>query len=190
MAEKKKYFRKIPGDKIYLSPMNPDDYEIYTEWINNIEISSPLGNSSSNFCLTKEKEILETLATGGHHYAMVRSEDDKLLGNCSLFDLDMVNRHGELGIFIGDVSNHNKGYGREAIMLILSYGFKILNLNNIMLKVFSYNENAIAAYKKCGFKEFGRRREVSLIKGKYYDDIYMEILSRDFQSEYLDAQLP
>lgn len=190
MAEEKKYFRKIQGDSVYLSPMNPEDYQIYAGWINDLEISRGLGNSTANFALPKEKEIIEKLAKEGHHYAIVSDDENELLGNCSLFDIDHINRTAELGIFIGNRDKHNKGFGTEAVMLILSYGFKVLNLNNIMLKVYTFNENAMAAYKKCGFTECGRRHQSYLVKGKYFDDVYMEILSSNFQSAYLDDKLP
>ena len=52
--------------------------------------------------------------------------------------------------------------------------FKYLNLNNIDLQVFNFNENAIACYKKLGFKEYGRRHEAYYCNGKYYDEIFME----------------
>ena len=49
-----------------------------------------------------------------------------------------------------------------------------------MLKVFSFNDHAINVYKKVGFNEFGRRKKSYYLKGKWYDDIYMEILREDF----------
>ena len=188
--KQRKYFRKIPGASVYLSPMNPEDFEIYTAWINDLGISLGLGSSTANFALPNEKELLEKLASQGHNYAIVSSGDDTLVGNCSLFDIDHLNRKAEMGIFIGDRSNHNKGYGKEAVMLLLSYGFKFLNLNNIMLKVFSFNENALALYTKCGFREIGRRRKSFLTNGKYYDEIFMDILIEDFQSDFLEDKLP
>lgn len=190
MSESQRYFPKIRGDQLFLSPMNPDDYIQYTVWINDLAISRGIGNSSANYSLPIEKETIEKLAGSGHNYAIVREKDDKLLGNCSLFDIDQLNRKATLGIFIGDRENHNKGYGFESIRLMLSYGFKFLNLHNIMLNVFSHNENAIALYKKCGFREFGRRKECVILGGQFYDDLYMEILSKDFQCSYLDDKLP
>jgi len=190
MSEKKRYFMKMSGKKVYLSPINPEDYEQYALWINDFKISCGLGSSIGNYSLPKEKEVLERLASEGHNYAIIDSENDTLLGNCSLFDIDQINRKAELGIFIGEKGNHNKGYGKDAIELILSYGFKVLNLNNIMLKVFSFNKNAISAYEKSGFIEIGRRHESYLVNGTWYDDVFMEILSKDFKSSYLDEHLP
>ena len=98
----------------------------------------------------------------------------------SFNDLDYLKQIAEIGIFIGDESKRNKGLGSEAISLLVKYGFEYLNLNNIMLKVYSFNERAIKSYKKCGFKEFGKRHQVLPMHNKLYDEIYMEILKNDY----------
>lgn len=41
-----KYFKKIVGEKVYLSPINVEDVEKYTKWVNDLEISINLGNAS------------------------------------------------------------------------------------------------------------------------------------------------
>ncbi len=48
-----------------------------------------------------------------------------------------------------------------------------------MLKVFSFNERAINCYKKVGFKEIGKRRESYYLKGKFYDELYMDIVKAE-----------
>ena len=54
-----------------------------------------------------------------------------------------------------------------------------------MLTVKSFNERAIKCYEKVGFKEFGRRRESYFLNGKYYNDVYMDILSKEFIGNYI-----
>ena len=49
----------------------------------------------------------------------------------------------------------------------------------MMLKVFEFNERAINCYIKLGFKEIGRRRQVYQVKGKYHDQILMDIIRTD-----------
>ena len=71
--------------------------------------------------------------------------------------------------------------------LLLDFGFKYLNLNNIDLQVFDFNKNAIACYKKVGFKEYGRRHECHFLDGKYHDSVSMEILEDDFRNIHKKA---
>jgi len=82
---------------------------------------------------------------------------------------------------IGEVEHHGKGYGTEAVRLVLDFGFNTLNLNNITLSVHEDNNAGIACYKKLGFKEYGRRRECFFKNGKNIDVIYMDILAREFK---------
>ncbi|MGB4722593.1 MAG: GNAT family protein, partial [Defluviitoga tunisiensis] len=74
----------------------------------------------------------------------------------------------------------SKGYGTEAMELLLDYGFNALNLQNIMLEVFDYNKRAIKAYEKVGFKVIGKRRQAKFFNNKRYDIIFMDILKDEF----------
>jgi len=67
----------------------------------------------------------------------------------------------------------------------LEYGFKYLNLKNIKLDVMEFNERALKCYKKCGFKEYGRRRQSKFVDGKYYDSIEMDILNEEFNESVI-----
>ena len=48
-----------------------------------------------------------------------------------------------------------------------------------------FNKRAIACYKKCVFKEYGRRRKAEFANGKYYDRISMDILAEEFKDSYI-----
>jgi len=185
-----RYFRKLEGERVFLSPINMDDLEQYTAWINDLSMTINLGNASTPISLASEKEFLEKLVREGHNYAIVLKDDETLIGNCSLFNINHIQRTAEAGIFIGDKKYRGKGYGTEAMQLLLAYGFKVLNLNNIMLKVYSFNKQAIRSYEKAGFRVFGRRSQSYFVNGHYYDEIYMEILARDFKSTLLDDVMP
>ena len=130
--------------------------------------------------LSNEQKTLESLTSDGQHYAIVMYDDDTLLGNISLHEIDNISRRASVGLFIGEQEHRNKGYGSEALRLILDYGFKTLNLHNIMLLVHSDNDLGIYCYKKVGFREFGRRREAKFKDGQYIDVVYMDILSSEF----------
>lgn len=171
-----KYIPRITGERIYLSPMFLDDSEQYTRWMNDFEVTRYLGQASKCFSLESEKKALERLAAEGHNYAVVLKEGDRLIGNASIFDIQQVHQSAEIGLFIGEAADRGKGYGQEAVKLLVGYGFGYLNLNNIMLRVFSGNTAAINAYRKCGFREFGRRSRCYFVENKWNDEIYMEIL--------------
>ena len=175
-----RYFKKIVGNKVYLSPINSDDYLKYVEWLNNYEIAKGVDAVAKITSIDGEKEWLSKATSEKYLFAIINKENDSLLGNISLMNIHDVNRTAELGIFIGDKNYHSSGYGSEAIKLILNYGFNHINLNNIMLRVYSFNIGAIKAYEKCGFKTFGIWKESHYFDGEYHDEIYMNIMKDDF----------
>ena len=179
-----KYFKKIVGDRIYLSPMNIEDAEKYIEWLTDRRVSDGLNHTKKVLNVEAEREwILSSLKKGYYQFAIVRKEDDTLLGNCGFNDVDNMEKNAEIGLFIGAEENRSKGYGAEVLKLLLDYGFNYFNFHNIYLHVYSFNERAYACYKKVGFKECGRRHEAYRQNGKWYDIIEMEILEDEYRKE-------
>lgn len=182
--------RKIEGSKIYLAPMDVEDAPIYVRWLNDPEISVYLNAFSVTIGLEREKEFLaQSLREQRPEFGIRLAADDRLIGNCGIVNIDQVNRKAEIGIFIGERDLLGQGYGREAVMLLLDYGFNVLNLNNIYLRPYSFNTRAIRCYEACGFKEAGRLREAKIINGQKYDEVWLDILASEFQGSSLHDQL-
>lgn len=180
------YFKKLVGKRLYLSPIDKDDCIKYTEWLNDMDVSITLNGALRVFDVESEKIALEELKKIEYNFAIVDINKDELIGNVGFLPkVDYINGHGEVGIFIGNKAYWNNGYGTEALTLLLDFGFNILNLNSISLRVYSYNNSARNCYKKVGFKEVGRLREAKIIGGNKYDIIYMDILASEFKSPYI-----
>ena len=174
-----KYFKKLEGEHVYISPMNIEDAETFTRWLNNPEITRYLTIHNSLVSLTGERNYIENFSKEEFHMSIIKKENDELIGNIALEHLDYKNGTAELGIFIGDEENLGKGYGSEAIKLLTNYGFKELRLHTIYLIVLDINPRAKKAYEKCGFIECGRRHEAMYREGKYIDLIYMELINKE-----------
>jgi RimJ/RimL family protein N-acetyltransferase len=174
-----KYFPKIVGERVYLSPISLEDAELYTAWLNDLELTRFLTLSSAQISLQGEREALPRLAAE-HNYAIVLRGSDELLGNCGLMNIEGANRSAELGIFIGQSLNQGSGYGTEALTLLCDYSFNALNLRSLMLTVYAYNGRAMACYRKVGFKEIGRRRQARFYGGSYHDIVFMDLLAEEF----------
>ncbi|KKL69973.1 hypothetical protein LCGC14_2109560 [marine sediment metagenome] len=118
------------------------------------------------------------------YFSIVISKEDTTeipIGNCGIHNINWKNRVGETGIVIGENLYQNKGFGTEAMELLLEYGFATVNLNRIELNVYDYNSRAIKLYKKLGFTEEGRRRQFIWIKGSYHDAIMMGMLAEEWR---------
>lgn len=182
-----KHLKKMIGKKVYLSPMLLDSIEQYTQWLNDFEVAMYLDIFSRMLTYDNEKEFIADCNKNDrlHLFGIVDLNTDELIGNCGLINIEYIDRIAELGIFIGHKEFWSKGHGSDAVCLLLDYGFNILNLNNIMLRVYEYNKRAVGCYEKCGFKIIGKRRKSKLIAGRAYDLILMDIVAEEFNSPYI-----
>ena len=183
------YFKKLVGDRIYLSPKGTSDEEVekYTEWMNDFQVTDFTGKSCQITTLLKEKEYLENSAKNIEHrsFNIIELNSNKLIGTIGLEHFNWIERSAVLGIFIGDSDFRSNGYGTESINLLLEYGFKYLNLHSIRLDLLSVNERAHKCYLKCGFKDTGCSREEIFLNGKYYDKLHMDILEYEFKGDFI-----
>ena len=117
------YFKKLVGDRIYLSPKAVSDVEIekFTEWMNDFQVTDYTGRSGQITTLIGEKEWLEKSAKNNENrsFDIIELSNNKLIGTIGLEHFNWIVRSAELGIFIGDENYRNNGYGTEAIKLLL-----------------------------------------------------------------------
>ena len=184
-----RFFKKLIGDRIYLSPKGTTDEELekFTEWMNDFQVTDYTGRSGQITTIVSEKEWLENSAKNKENRSsnIIELKDNKLIGTIGLEHFNWIARSAVLGIFIGDKDFRNNGYGTEAIKLLLEYGFKYLNLHSIRLDLLSINERAHKCYLKCGFKDTGCSREQIFLNGKYYDKLHMDMLENEFKGDYI-----
>jgi [ribosomal protein S5]-alanine N-acetyltransferase len=154
-----------------------------TAWFQNIEYGAYLmGASNRPLTLEAETKWFEENATPSKTlvcFGILELESNRLIGTCSLMDINPANGIATLGIGIGEPECLGKGYGTEAVKLLVEYGMFFLNLHNIKLEVFGFNPRAIRAYEKAGFSLVGRRRAAYVLGGQRYDDIIMDITRDD-----------
>jgi RimJ/RimL family protein N-acetyltransferase len=107
-------------------------------------------------------------------------DTEKLIGSCQLHSISPVHRGAELQIRLGEEGQRGKGYGTEALQLLLAFAFGDLNLNRVYLHVFSTNGAALRVYERVGFVREGILRKAVYIDGEYIDVVVMGILRDEY----------
>ncbi|SCB52380.1 GNAT family N-acetyltransferase [Rhizobium lusitanum] len=171
----------IPGHNVLLRTATSNDIEARLALGNDPEIIQMFGMSK-----TAVKPMSRDKATGwvqgiiSNPYAWVIEVNGKFAGEIRLDKVDRTDRRASMAIGIYDANILGKGYGSEAIRLLLQYAFADLDLHRISVRVLAYNKRAIRAYEKCGFIIEGREREAAFVDESWHDDLIMGIVDREF----------
>lgn len=111
-----------------------------------------------------------------HYFHLRTLADDTLIGFVVLFNLKWPGASADMAIGIGEPAYRGKGYGSEALRLILDYAFSEVGLYRVGLTVMEYNSAAIKSYERAGFVREGAKRKAVLRDGNRYDLVYYGIL--------------
>lgn len=175
------------GEKVKLRAYKREDVPLACEYMNDSEIKAHLVTDVP-YPLTFDEELkwYEGLSNskGTYNFAIEDLKTGKYIGGCGINEANWVSRTATIGIFIGDKNCWNKGYGTDAMKVLMKFVFQQMNMNKIKLYVFDFNIRAKKCYEKCGFKVEGVLRQELFRDGYYYDEIAMGIL----REEWLEKQ--
>lgn len=173
------------GASVQLTALSKDDASTIAGWTNDSEFLR-LADSRPAFP-RNEAAVVERLeeqrkAGDAFHFGIRLVDTEELIGNIGVEGIEWAHRTGWISIGIGDRTRWGKGYGYEAMQLVLGYAFRELNLHRVQLTVFDYNERAIALYEKMGFRREGVWREWGQRDGKRFDVYLYGLLSSEWGS--------
>ncbi len=172
----------IRGKKVDLVAVSADYLAHYHKWINDPEVTDMLGVAKLPLSMHDERQWLEQMLdpkTEGRTFTIITKKGQPI-GNIGFNHLTYQNRHGTMGIVIGEKDLWDEGYGTDAINTLLRFGFEELGLRMIELNLEEGNARALACYKKCGFVLDGRARQHTFHDGKYVDDLHMSVLAEEW----------
>lgn len=177
----------IEGTLINLRATEMDDLARNHAWVNDPEVTRYLGRRYGMSLLAEEAWMREHAAvpmTFDRTFFAIVTKDGGHIGNTNFFDVSAENRSAELGIMIGDRACWSRGYGTDALLTLLRFGFDEMNLNRVELNVFATNEHAIRCYERCGFVTEGRKREEMYRHGTYHDVLIMSVLRGEYYARH------
>ncbi|WP_160680468.1 GNAT family protein [Clostridium sp. C8-1-8] len=188
-----KSFLELKGEKIYLKKLGIEYKDEYWKSFNEEgDIESVIFTGTQQmFCKENVERYLEDISTDNSRvdFLMFSRASDELIGEVVINDIYRNNRSASIRIGIFKKENFSKGYGSEALILALNYGFGMLNLHRIELEALEFNERAIHVYEKVGFRREGIKRDGWYFNHRYYDLVTLSMLEEDFRKKYVNEKV-
>lgn len=181
-------FLELNGNIVYLKKLDKEYTEEYWDNFKNTSIETMIFTGSAQaFNKTEIENYINRVAADSNRvdFLIFSKQDNKLVGEVVINEVDRNNRCGNIRVLINRKEDFSKGYGTEAMILALNYGFGMFNLHRIELEAYPFNNRAVHVYEKIGFKREGIRRDGAYYNHKYYDMITMSFLENEFRERYL-----
>lgn len=173
--------QEIRGNRIILREQREEDAPFFAYWFNQPKVMFQCGFEKP----TNEEEV-KACITGDHRSAnsvwfTITDLDGNLIGETGLLRMFPAWRQTDLTIIIPDPEMQHKGYGTEAIRIMLDMAFHEYEMHRVSIGVVGLNTEALAFYKKIGFQQEGILEEAYYYNNEYSDFIMMRILRHEWK---------
>lgn len=175
----------LQGEMIVLRPFRPDDADAVWDML-----ADPVGARLTGTTATFTREQVEAwcasraTAEGRFDFAVTTTGNDEFLGEIVLNDIDEAVRKANLRLAMRPAFR-GRGYGTEAIELVLGFAFDGLGLHRVELDVLAINARAKSLYENIGFRVEGRRRDAYRDGDGWCDAIDMSMLEDEYRATQL-----
>ena len=173
----------LVGERVRLRGVRDDDLPTLAKWEMDPGRLTTLSNKVAPSSEAAAKERIAKWSANEKDdlgFAIETLDDPPaLVGIIHLFGVHPKDRCGTIGIALGR-EYIGRGYGTDAMRVIVDYGFREMGLHRIQLGVAPFNPAGIRAYEKAGFVEEGRYRESVMHDGRWYDEVLMSILDHEW----------
>ena len=173
----------LTGNLVSLRAFQADDLSALYRWWDDERVTEflemgarPTRDKDADAFLKLAQESDEAIV-----FAIEEQDGSRMVGTCGLFSINWICRRAQFNILIGEPDAWDKGYGREAALLLVRYAFKMLNLNSVQLGVNEENKRAVQSYENSGFVHEGIRRQFIFSQGRYSDMVVMSVLRSEYE---------
>jgi len=174
----------LENDKIYLSSLTPKlDLKGYASWLNDGETTLFMGSGRFPVAAKELKAYIESYEKSrtGMLLGIFLKNSHKHIGNITLHMIDWKDRHGEIGILIGDKAARGQGFATQAIRLVAEHAFDKLNLHKLCAGMVDDNKGSRRIFEKIGFKLEGTLRQHFYLNNKYRDCYRLGLLKAEYK---------
>jgi len=171
----------LKGEHIYLRALEPEDLEFIHEIENNEDIWE-ISNTQTPYSKYLIKQYLENAHKDIFEVKQLRlvisSYTNEALGMIDLFDFDFKNSRAGIGVLVKDSINRKKGFGKEALQLLINYSFKHLNLHQLYCNISEDNQASIKLFTSQGFNEIGLKKDWNFTNGNFKNEYLFQLIKK------------
>ena len=173
--------KEIKGKRLILREQREEDAPFFAYWFNQPQVMFQCG-----FEKPTDEEEVKTCINVNHKSAdsvwfTITDLEGNIIGETGLLRMFPAWHQTDLTIIIPDPKMQHKGYGTEAIRIMLDMAFHQYDMHRVSIGVVGLNTDALAFYKKIGFKQEGIQEEAYYYNNTYSDFIMMRILSHEWK---------
>lgn len=170
---------KLKGKHVTLRAIEPSDIDLLYEWEND-ENNWIVSNTQTPFSRFVLEQYIATahvdIYSAKQLRLMICDLENKAIGSIDLFDFDPNNLRAGVGILIAESSERRKGYASEALSLLTSYCFEILNLRQIYCNITTDNESSILLFQKHAFQITGIKKHWIRCGSFFKDELLLQLI--------------
>ncbi|MFD2543818.1 GNAT family N-acetyltransferase [Lacinutrix gracilariae] len=171
----------LKGEHIYLRALEPEDLA-FIHTIENDESIWEISNTITPYSKYLIKQYLEHAHKDIYEVKQLRlvisSYDDEALGMIDVFDFDVKNRRAGIGILVKETANRQKGFGKEALNLLVNYCFTHLDMHQLYCNISEGNKASIALFTNQGFQEIGLKKDWNLVNNQFKNEYIFQLINK------------
>lgn len=172
---------RVVGSLVYLRPMEREDIDDdYLDWINDTRNNQYIVGAGFPVNRDDLLRYFESHDRNAVLFAVCDKKTQTRIGNARLSLIDWVHRTATYGRLLGHPDYQSRGYGSDALIQLLRFGFHHLGLNRIWSSATASNVASLMSNEKVGMVREGTLRQYLYFNGRYHDTIMLSMLRTDF----------
>jgi diamine N-acetyltransferase len=170
----------LQGEHIFLRALEPEDLEFIHD-VENDESIWEISNTNTPYSKYLIKQYLEHSHKDIYEVKQLRliisNYENEVLGMIDVFDFNPKNRRAGIGILIKKEAHREKGYGKEALNLLIDYCFTHLDLHQLYCNISETNKASINLFSNRGFEKIGLKKDWNIINGAFKNEYIYQLIN-------------
>jgi RimJ/RimL family protein N-acetyltransferase len=170
----------LPGDAVDLHTIEEADLGFLQRGVNDPQVWRAIDRAAPANG-PQERGFFEDVVSGDGTVNLLVCADGTPVGTVDLHAIDERAGRAEVGYWVAPDSQR-RGYGSEAVALLVTYAFEHRRLHRVAARVVAGNDASRALLAGLGFAEEGVHREAEFVDGAYRDVYWYGVLAEEWDA--------